>query len=131
MPTTDIPVTREGLRPIAKAEEGTSFTHLPAGVFGFTYAPLTESPLFSKHDYHCFEMQKHPDGAGSLVCWVTPEEASQIAASQAFLDLYVYPEKWKEAIEAVSISVDRLNRRNRNPIREDGNRLAVTVAPAK
>ena len=32
------------LRPVKSEEEGTAITKLPNGVYGFTYAPATETP---------------------------------------------------------------------------------------
>jgi hypothetical protein len=125
------PAARTGLRPLNGDEEGYAFSKLPAGVYGFTYAPLSESPLFSKDNYHSFEMQKHPDGSGRLIGWVTPGEAQSIREGHEFLDIYVYPEKWQEAAEQVSLPIERTKPRNRNPVREDGNRLAVTISPSK
>ena len=128
--TADSPVARTGLRSLSATEEGTSIDRLPAGVIGYTYAPLTESPVFSKRDYHCFEMQKLADGSVRFIAWVTPAEAERIRAARDQFDLYVYPDPWKDATVEIALPVERCTRRNRNPIREEGNRLGITVYPA-
>ena len=132
MPTqADNSTARAGLRPLNATEDGTPFRSLPAGVFGFTYAPLSESPLFQRNSYHSFEMQKLADGSGRLLGYVTAAQAAAIDGGLEFLDLYLYPVTWGEATTLVSLPVDRLTPKNRNPVREDGNRFAVIVNPAR
>ena len=59
------------VRPLAGDEEGRPLSKLPAGVYGFTYAPLGEVPLFERHAWHSFEVHKTADGEAHLLVFVT------------------------------------------------------------
>src|SRR5690349_1994128 len=61
-----------GVRELAPELEGVALEHVPAGLYGFTYAPLTESPLFAKQTTGSFEMHRALDGTAFLVAYVTP-----------------------------------------------------------
>src|SRR5690348_7930864 len=50
------------VRLIDPNDEGMSFEKLPVGVYGFSYAPQQESPLFGNKMYQNFEVHKLPDG---------------------------------------------------------------------
>lgn len=117
------------LRLVTGAEEGCSAGRLPGGVYGFTYAPLSESPLFSKHSFHSFEVQKLQTGECRLVVFATPEEASRIRSATDCISVHVYPAAWNEATELLALSLGRLTTKKLNPSREDGNWLEVTVYP--
>jgi hypothetical protein len=84
---------RAGLRALSREEEGLGFNCLPAGVYGFTYAPLSESPLFSRQGYHAFEMQRLPDGSGRLIAYLSAAEAEAIETGDEALELGVYPSR--------------------------------------
>lgn len=65
--------TREAIREshqvrlIDRADEGEAAHKLPNGIFGFTFAPLTETPVFAKHSHQSFEVHKLPDGELCLI----------------------------------------------------------------
>ena len=44
------------VRLITSREEGRGFAKLPTGVYGFTYAPAPETPLFVKHSFGAYEV---------------------------------------------------------------------------
>jgi hypothetical protein len=116
---------RAGLRALSREEEGLGFNCLPAGVYGFTYAPLSESPLFSRQGYHAFEMQRLPDGSGRLIAYLSAAEAEAIETGDEALELGVYPEPYNDAVERRSLPLDHISPVHRNPTHEDGNRLAI------
>ncbi len=118
-----------GLRLVTAEEEGSSAGRLPCGVYGFTYAPLSGSPLFAKHSYHSFEVQKLETGECRLVVFVTPHESARIRTASEGIAVHVYPAAWQEAIEIVALSLGRLATRKLNPSRENGNWLEATVYP--
>jgi hypothetical protein len=103
---------RHQVRLIEPSHEGKAIHKLPSGVYGFTAAPLTETPLFAKKIYQSFEYHKRADGATFLIGYVSPKDESR-----------VYPDSWGEATQLVSIEVasfapadNRLHREPGNPI---------------
>ncbi len=119
------------LRTISDAEEGYAASKLPVGVYGFTNAPLTESPLFAKRAHHSFEVHKTADGECRLVVFVTPPEAAAIRSGDRTLELHLYPDAWENATEPLSIPYRRLSTKKLLPSREPGNWITATVFPAE
>lgn len=91
------------VRLIDDRERGFGISRLPNGVYGFTYAPQQESPLFAQKAFHSFEMHKLPDGSVHLVGFVTGEEASKLSSSDEYFDVNLYPDAWESSVNAVSI----------------------------
>jgi len=116
------------VRPLNPEEEGSSAAALPPGVYGFTYAPgQPEVPLFSKHNYHSFEIHKLADGAEYLIGFVTPAEASDIAAAKEGAAIRLFPAPWESSQSLVSVPAAGIVAPKRMP-REDGNPLPFTLA---
>jgi hypothetical protein len=117
------------LRPLENNEEGTGITKLPAGVYGFTYAPATETPLFARKSYHSFEVHKMKDGKAHIVAFVTPQEAERIRGGhEVQVDVTVYPDPYEEATSMVIIPFDRVLSSLYKPIRYDGNAVPLKLA---
>ena len=109
------------VRALKPEEEGSPSAALPAGVYGFTYAPgQPEVPLFSRHSYHSFEIHKMADGAEYLIGFVTPAEASQIAAAKEGAAIRLFPAPWENSQSLVSVPAAGIVAPKRMP-REDGN----------
>jgi hypothetical protein len=121
--------TQHGVRLVTEAEEGGGLSRLPAGVYGFTYAPLSESPLFRRNSYHSFEVHKGADGQWRLVAFVAPADAEAIRTGQREVRARLYPDSWNAATDLVVISSSRLRAKKLLPSREPGNWVAVTVYP--
>ena len=116
------------VRVLEAEEEGSPASSLPAGVYGFTYAPgQPEVPLFSKHNYHCFEVHKIADGTEYLIGFVTPSEASDIAAAKEGAAIRLFPAPWEDSQSLVSIPASGILAPKRMP-REDGNPFPCTLA---
>ena len=81
-------ITREDLRRdhrvrlVTTEEEGCALDRLPAGTYGWTYAPASESPLFSKQGFQSFEMHRAQDGTGYLVGYVTDSDAIALSSKE-------------------------------------------------
>lgn len=116
--------TLNGVRLIDKQQNGTGIARQPNGVYGFTYAPQQESPLFHKKSFHSFEMHKLPDGSVHLLGFVTEEAAAKLSASGEYFDLDLYPDPWESSVKAVSIPSSRILE-NKGPSREPGNALRL------
>jgi hypothetical protein len=120
--------TNHNLRPLQKEEEGTGVTKLPNGVFGFTYAPATETPLFARKSYHSFEVHKTADGVAYIVAFVTPTDAERLAAHQDDIDVTVYPDPYENATTMVLVPFDRVLSNLYKPVRYDGNAVPLKLA---
>ena len=100
---------------------------LPNGVYGFTYAPgQPEVPLFSKHNYHSFEVHKTADGTEYILGFVTQPEAEDLEASKEGAAIRLFPGPWENSQSLVSVPVAGILPPKRMP-REDGNPLPFTL----
>ncbi|HYP27352.1 MAG TPA: hypothetical protein VE262_11590 [Blastocatellia bacterium] len=112
------------VRLIDDSERGFGIARLPNGVYGFTYAPQQESPLFAQKSFHSFEMHKLADGSVHLVGFVTEEEASKLASSEEYFDVDLYPDAWESSAKAVSVPSSRVLEM-KGPSRLPGNALTL------
>ena len=119
-----------GLRAVDAREEGFGVSQLPERVYGFTYAPLGETPVFAKHAFQSFEVHKLPNGEATLLAFVTPPDASAIRDGQRELSVRLYPEAWDDATEMVAIPYSRLFSKRLLPSRERGGWIEATVSAA-
>jgi hypothetical protein len=126
-------ITREELRKdhrvrvVNSEEEGVSLHSLPAGTYGWTYAPVSESPIFRKPGFQAFEMHKAFDGVGYLIGYLTPSDAALVASNESELTIRLYPEPFEEATELMCLRADRLRRKTHQPTREAGNPVHLSV----
>jgi hypothetical protein len=114
------------VRTLQSEEEGAAFDHLPNGVYGFTYAPATETPLFAKPAYHSFEVHKLADGSGRLLVYCTPDDASRIAGGEVG-EMMAYPDAWENATVLVAVPLERVMNSLYKPVRRDGNAVPLRV----
>ena len=120
-----------GVRLVDGAEEGTGANKLPGGVYGFTNAPLTESPMFATRNYRSFEVHKTVDAECRLRAFATPDEAAVIGSmGDKNLEVRLYPEPYETATEILALPFSRLSMKKLVTSREPGNWIAVTVYPA-
>jgi hypothetical protein len=101
----------------------------PNGVYGFTYAPQQESPLFRQKSFRSFEMHKLADGSVHIIGFVTDEEASRLSTSGEYFDLDLYPDAWESSAKPVSIPSSRILEM-KGPSRTSGNALTLRIRPA-
>lgn len=109
--------------------EGTGVVHQPNGVYGFSYAPSQEAPLFRGSLHHAFEVHKLPDGTIQLIGFVTERESEELLVEDKYLDVTLYPEPWETSTKAVCIPRARILRA-KGPARSDGNPLFLELGPA-
>jgi len=119
---------RHGVRALSGEEEGTSIAKLPAGVYGFAYAPgQPEVPIFAKRDYHSFEVHKAADGTEYLIGFVTQNEASDLAVEREGAAIRLFPEPWEAAQSLVRVPAEKIVAPKRMP-REAGNPFPFRMA---
>ena len=116
------------LRSVAREEEGTPVRSLPAGVYGFSYAPATETPLFARKSYHSFEVHKRADGSAHMLAFVSKGEAERLAAHGDDIEVTVYPDPYEQSDTLVSIPFERILTSLYKPVRRDGNAVPLTIA---
>lgn len=120
---------RHGVRAITSDEEGHDVKHLPAGTYGFTAAPAApESPLFIHPIVRCTEVHKTVDGEVYLIGYVEPVEAQKIESGSEPVHANLYPDPRDKATAMIALPMSRIDRRH-PPTRQDGNPMAVEVAP--
>ena len=118
-----------GLRAITSQEEGHDVKHLPAGIYGFTAAPAApELPLFIHPIVRCTEVHKTADGEICLIGYVDPAEAQAIEHGSEPVRSNLYPEPRDKATALIALPMSRIDRRH-PPTRQDGNPMAVVIAP--
>ena len=115
------------VRLVSEADEGAAFAHLPNGVYGFTYAPATETPIFQRQSYHSFEVHKLPDGSGQLIAFCNRDDAGKLDGKGEF-DITIYPDPWENATVPVSIPFDRVFTSLYKPVRRDGNAIPLHIS---
>jgi hypothetical protein len=113
---------------VSETEEGTAVAKLAGGVFGFTYTPHQESPLFHKRSYRSFEVHKLADGSRHILGFVSDHDASELSDPNRHVAIKLYPDSTDVAKTPVAIPASRLSHA-RGPARDDHNALALELAP--
>ncbi len=116
------------VRLISPEEDGRGFTKLPAGVYGFTYAPATETPLFAKDGYGAYEVHKLPDGDGRLIVYVTAEQAAALASCPDLLNIDVYPAPFEASIVSFALPMEWITNGVYKVVRREGNPVSLKVS---
>lgn len=130
METNDIEALRamNQVRLIEEKDEGSAVASLPNGVYGFSYSPQQETPLFRDEKYQCFEVHKLADGNAHLIGFVTEQDAGRLSANEE-AEVNLYPDLWNEAVKLVSIPFSRM-KQIKGPTRHDGNSVSLRLDPA-
>lgn len=117
------------VRVIADAEEGTGVNALPAGVYGFTYAPALESaPLFITRRFRSFEMHKLRDGEVILVGFVSTGDAAAMTSSSDAVEITLQPEPDDDATVLATIPYSRIRQHRQYAVRS-GHGITLQIAP--
>jgi hypothetical protein len=120
--------TRNQVRLITEGEEGWGIDRLPPGVYGFAYAPGTEStPLFGTRTYLGYEMHKKPNGEVDLLGFLEAELARAIDSGQQDVEIRLSPEATPEKPVLVPIPTERILRTKEHSHR-DGQGMIMQVA---
>jgi hypothetical protein len=111
---------RHGVKLIAREEEGGGINAIPAGTYGWTYAPATEAPLFASRGYQSFEMHKASDGSVYVIGYIAKSDAGA-------REVKLYPEPYEADTELVALRLDRIYFSKRQPAGERGNWLPLSL----
>jgi hypothetical protein len=115
------------VRLISPDEEGCGFDRSPNGVYGFTYAPATETPIFHRQSYHSSEVHKRTDGSGFLLVHRTPEDAARLTRG-GVVEVRAYPDPWEKATELVAAPMHGIISSLYKPVREEGNAIPLRIS---
>ncbi len=114
---------------VEETDEGGAAEELPNGVYGFTYSPQEQSPVFSKRMFQIFEVHKTLDGEVQIIGFISETDAQKLAAkTEEFISIHLYPEPYESAVKAIGIPKSQILE-HRGPIRENGNPLKLKVEP--
>lgn len=120
--------TAHDVRLVEPAEEGFGVDALPAGVYGFTYAPgLVNAPLFAQRRYRSYEIHKLKSGEVFIVAFASPDAPAQLATATADVALQLLPEPDPSASTLVAVPYSRI-RRHRQYAAPNQHGFTVTVA---
>jgi hypothetical protein len=117
---------RHGVRLVDSEEEGAGVARLPAGVYGFTYAPHAESPLFRNRPHHSYEVHKLATGEMEIVGFLTPSEAQRLDRIE---EVTLFPDPWEQAATFVSLPKSRILK-TKGPSRDEGNGMKLMLLPS-
>lgn len=120
---------QHGVRAVQPQFEGFGIAQVPAGSYGYTYAPASASPLFARRGYQSFEMHKTLDGTAYLIGCLTPAESAQVTEARSAVEVRLCPEPHGEAQQTVCLPLDRVERKSSNPTHEDGGWVPLVVLP--
>ncbi|HEU4390296.1 MAG TPA: hypothetical protein VFV34_21010 [Blastocatellia bacterium] len=127
-PEFDLLRQRHAVALVGEEQEGTGIAKLPGGLFGFTYTPHQESPLFRNRTFRSFEVHKLADGSKHILGFVTEKDAVELADAKRDVAVKLYPEPIGDASRAACIPAGRIIHA-RGPARDDHNALALELAP--
>ncbi len=117
------------VRILTDSEEGSGVYRLPAGVYGFTYAPLLDNfPLFQTSRLKTFEIHKLADGSIVLVGFVNEQAASELENAADEIRARLFPDAREDAATLVAIPLSRVNRIKEHSTRTTGG-LELNVEP--
>ena len=121
--------TAHQVRLVAPAEEGNSVSHLPGGVYGYTYSPgLPGAPLFAVRRYRSYETHKLPSGDVFVIGFAKADVARALstATEEMTIQMHPQPESYYGTLVTIPYSKIRQHRQYAAP-NQDG--FTVTVRP--
>lgn len=110
---------------IAEKDEGTAIEQLPGGIYGFSYAPQQEAPLFGKKMFRNFEAHKLPDGSTHLIGYVKEADFG-ILQTGSTGTIHLFPDAYEQATYLVNVPMKRVLRL-RGPARDHGSSLQLDL----
>jgi hypothetical protein len=119
---------RDGVKLIDAASEGKGIEEIEGGVFGFTYTPHLESPLFRNRGSRSFEIHKLEDLTAHILGFVSDEDAAVLQDPNRYVEITIYPEPWNDADTPASVSRTRIAH-SKGLLRDDGNALKLELGP--
>ncbi|MBL8152024.1 MAG: hypothetical protein JNN15_19055 [Blastocatellia bacterium] len=120
---------KHALRLVTKQEGGEVIGKQPNGVYGFTYSPQTDTPIFPERRFRMFEVQKKQDGTIYYIGFVTETQFNQVQNDPSAFQIALCPEPWKDALKPIAIAKSRIHKFN--GFVKDSGAVVVQFAPLK
>ena len=115
---------------ISEAEEGTAVADVPNGIYGFTWAPQSEAPLFRKQGFQSFEIHKAANGEIDLIGFISEDDAKRMADSKEEFYINLFPVAHESATKAICIARSQILQ-HRDPTRNAGNSIELKLEPRR
>lgn len=118
------------VRLVSPQEEGNSVSHLPGGVYGYTYSPgLDGAPLFAVRRYRSYETHKLPSGDVFVIGFAKVDVARSLSTATEEMTLQIHPQPEGEYTTLVTIPYSRI-RHHRQYAAPNQDGFTVTVRSA-
>jgi hypothetical protein len=124
-------ITREQLRELGAValvkpeNHGFALEKQPNGVYGFSYAPLQECPVYGQQTFQVFEVHKRTDGSKWVLGHLTPDEIAAYERGE-LVEVSLYPEAFEQSVQLFALAADQVLK-HRTPSRIDGNYIRATI----
>jgi hypothetical protein len=117
------------VRIVVTAEEGNSVSHLPGGVYGYTYSPgLPGAPLFAVRRYRSYETHKLPSGEVDVIGFAKSDVARALSTASEEMTLQIHPQPEDDYATLVTIPYSKI-RHHRQYAAPNQDGFTVTVRP--
>ena len=121
--------TAHQVRLVAPAEEGNSVSHLPGGVYGYTYSPgLPGAPLFAVRRYRSYETHKLPSGDVFVIGFAKADVARALSTATEEMTIQMHPQPESDYGTLVTIPYSKI-RQHRQYAAPNQDGFTVTVRP--
>ena len=117
------------VRIVASPEEGNSVSHLPGGVYGYTYSPgLQGAPLFAVRRYRSYETHKLPSGDVYVIGFAKADVARALSTTTEEMTIQIHPQPEGDYGTLVTIPYAKIHQ-HRQYAAPNQEGFTVTVRP--
>jgi hypothetical protein len=117
------------VRIVASPEEGNSVSHLPGGVYGYTYSPgLQGAPLFAVRRYRSYETHKLPSGDVYVIGFAKADVARALSTTTEEMTIQIHPQPEGDYGTLVTIPYSKIHQ-HRQYAAPNQEGFSVTVRP--
>lgn len=121
--------TAHQVRLVTPPEEGNSVSHLPGGVYGYTYSPgLPGAPLFAVRRYRCYETHKLPSGDVFVIGFAKADVVRALSTATEEMTIQIHPQPENDYGTLVTIPYSKI-RHHRQYAAPNQDGFTVTVRP--
>ncbi|HXG91443.1 MAG TPA: hypothetical protein VNN73_03620 [Blastocatellia bacterium] len=113
---------------LEEKQQGFGVDNLPGGVYGFSFSPHNEAPLFQNKLFRNFEVHKLADETVHFIGYVSEDDAARLSNQNDYAEVILYPDKWQDALKIVSLPRARLLK-TKGPSRDEGNGMKLKLGP--
>ena len=123
--------TAHQVRLVSEQQEGVGVSHLPGGLYGFTYSPgLPGAPLFAVRRYRSYEVHKLPSGEVFVIGFAKSDVARALSTASEEMSLQIHPQPEADYGTLVTIPYSQI-RQHRQYAAPNQDGFTVTVSPGR